>query len=379
MGQFDVQFVEIKRKVFWIKLSKLFLLISDVFAFLLSGILALLLAPLFGGEARPWLYSQDLYRYWAWVAVCIVGLLLFLARYRHYSDRKPFWTELSEILLVVILLALIDLAMIALAKWNASRLWWFINWVAAAITLPLVRKLIRLLLTKFGLWLRPTLLIGSGQNAQDAIAALQSEPAMGFNFIGYIDAIEGDLDKISQHIPIISPVQAKAWAKVPGVQFVIALEHAQNIEREKWIRTLTSWGVHDISVVPAMRGVPLFGTDISFFFTHEVAVLKLRNNLRYLPARFLKRLFDIVVSLFILAIIWPLIALLALKIRQDGGAAIFQHQRVGRLGKPFKCYKLRTMSVDAENKLHELLASNAAARTEWEKEFKLKNNRASVK
>lgn len=374
MEQFDFQFLEFKRKVFWIRLSSLLLLIGDVLAFLLSGMLALLLAPLFSGEASPWIYSQDLYRYWAWVAVCNVGLLLFLVKYRHYSDRKPFWTELSEMLIVVILLALIDVATIALAKWNASRLWWLITWVSAAISLPLVRTLMRLLLTKFGLWLRPTLLIGSGQNALDAVAALQSEPAMGFDFIGFIDVTKCDLVKTSQKIPIISAEQAEAWAKVPGVQFVIALEHAQHIEREKWLRTLTSWGVHDINVIPAMRGVPLFGTDISFFFSHEVAMLKLRNNLRYLPARFIKRLFDIAASLLILALVWPLFALLAFKIRQDGGPIIFQHQRVGRLGKPFKCYKLRTMSVDAENKLQELLALDTTARNEWESEFKLKND-----
>lgn len=376
MEQFDAEARKHKWMLFGIRLTKLFMLLSDVFAFLIGGLLSFLFAPLFSSETSTWIYSQDLYRYWTWVAVCVFGLLLFLVRYKHYSERKPFWTELSEIFLVILIVSLIDLALIALVKWNASRLWWFITWTSCAFTLPAFRTLMRMLLTKYGLWLRPTLLIGNGPNAQEAFAALQSEPGMGFDLLGFVAATECPLTikKISQQIPTVSKLDAKAWSKVPGVQFFIALEHAQNIERESWLRTLISWGVHDISVIPAMRGVPLFGTDISFFFSHEIAMLKLRNNLRYWPARLIKRLFDLTASVFLLAILWPLFVLLAFKISQDGGPVIFSHQRIGRLGKSFNCYKFRSMRVDADEKLHELLASDQSVRTEWEKEFKLKND-----
>ena len=121
-----------------------------------------------------------------------------------------------------------------------------------------------------------------------------------------------------------------------------------------------------------MRGVPLFGTDISYFFSHEVAMLKLRNNLRYWPARLLKRVFDLVASLGLLIVGWPLFMYLAWRIRQDGGAAVFAHRRVGQGGKLFDCYKFRSMRVDAEEQLRELLATDPALRVEWEKEFKLK-------
>jgi undecaprenyl-phosphate galactose phosphotransferase len=40
----------------------------------------------------------------------------------------------------------------------------------------------------------------------------------------------------------------------------------------------------------------------------------------------------------------------------------------------FPCYKFRTMHVDAEQQLRDLLASDPAARAEWEREFKLRND-----
>lgn len=364
-----------KSNPYWIRLSKLMLLLSDMLALAISAGLAKVLAPWLNGEPGEWLQTQDISRFYAWVSICLLGLLIFLARFRHYSDRKPFWTELSEVLRVMLLLALLDLALVAFAKWNASRLWWLLVWITAATALPLMRYGMRKLLTAWGLWLRPTVLVGYGPNAHEALAALQSEPEMGFKVVGFVDVATTtkDLPDV-QGLPLLTPEEVKAWAKVSGVQIVIALEHSQNAAREKWLRRLARWKVEDVSVIPAMRGVPLYGTDISYFFSHEVALLKLRNNLRYWPARLLKRVFDLFTALALLAVGWPVLLYLGWRIRQDGGPAIYAHKRVGQSGKVFACYKFRSMRVDAEEQLRDLLASDPALRVEWEKEFKLKDD-----
>jgi Undecaprenyl-phosphate galactose phosphotransferase WbaP len=359
----------------WIRLSKLMLVVSDVVAMLLSAGLAMLLAPWLGNEPGEWLQTQDIERFYAWVGIGLVGLAMFLVRFRHYSDRKPFWTELNEVLRVILLMALLDLALVAFAKWNASRLWWLLIWLLAAMAVPLMRYSVRKLLTAWGLWLRPTVLVGYGPNAHEALAALHSEPEMGFKVVGFVDvAPAGKALADVQGVPLLTLDEVKAWGQVPGVQVVVALEHGQNAIREKWLRCLARWKVEDISVIPAMRGVPLYGTDISYFFSHEVAMLKLRNNLRYWPARLLKRVFDLLAALALLAVGWPLLLYLSWRIRQDGGPAIFAHKRVGQSGKVFACYKFRSMRVDAEEQLRELLASDPALRVEWEKEFKLKDD-----
>ena len=61
-----------------------------------------------------------------------------------------------------------------------------------------------------------------------------------------------------------------------------------------------------------------------------------------------KRLMDIVISSFVLLILSPFLLLIALTIRLTSlGPAIFRQTRVGKNGKPFTCYKFRTMVVDA--------------------------------
>lgn len=74
----------------------------------------------------------------------------------------------------------------------------------------------------------------------------------------------------------------------------------------------------------------------------------------------LRRGQDIVLSFLALAVLWPLLLLIALAIYIDDpkGSPIFSQIRCGRDGKTFRFYKFRSMCVDAEDKLAALLADN---------------------
>lgn len=87
-----------------------------------------------------------------------------------------------------------------------------------------------------------------------------------------------------------------------------------------------------------------------------------------------KRLFDIIVGSLCLMALAPVMISLVILVRRDGGPAIFGHRRIGSDGKTFLCLKFRSMCVDAERKLQEHLANNPAARAEWDKDFKLKDD-----
>lgn len=88
----------------------------------------------------------------------------------------------------------------------------------------------------------------------------------------------------------------------------------------------------------------------------------------------LKRLGDIVVSALLLMFISPLLVVLALLVKRDGGPAIFSHERVGQNGKLFRCLKFRSMQMDAEDALAAHLLANPIARREWEERQKLEND-----
>ena len=75
----------------------------------------------------------------------------------------------------------------------------------------------------------------------------------------------------------------------------------------------------------------------------------------------LKRLLDIVGSLAALILFAPLFLLLALLVKLDGGPIFFRQTRVGQRGREFKMIKYRSMVVDAEARLKDLLAQNEKA------------------
>ena len=79
-------------------------------------------------------------------------------------------------------------------------------------------------------------------------------------------------------------------------------------------------------------------------------------------------------STLLLGLLSPLFVYLAYKVSRDGGGPFFGHERVGQGGKKFYCYKFRSMIVNAQEVLADLLAKDAQAKAEWEKDFKLKND-----
>lgn len=56
------------------------------------------------------------------------------------------------------------------------------------------------------------------------------------------------------------------------------------------------------------------------------------------------------------------------------GPAIYSHKRIGKKGKEFKCYKFRTMYINADEKLKEILAKDPEKKKEWETYWKLKDD-----
>ncbi len=102
-----------------------------------------------------------------------------------------------------------------------------------------------------------------------------------------------------------------------------------------------------------------------------------RNNMKVIYQRkssvykFLKRLFDILLSGIALICLSPIFLVTAAAIKlEDGGPAFFTQPRAGKDMKPFKMYKFRSMYVNADEKLAELLKDNE----QTGHAFKIKND-----
>jgi exopolysaccharide production protein ExoY len=88
-----------------------------------------------------------------------------------------------------------------------------------------------------------------------------------------------------------------------------------------------------------------------------------------------KAVFDKIVAAVLLVFFLPFFAVVALLLLCfDRGPVLFRHERLGKGTRKFQVLKFRTMVCDADRRLEELLASDPAARDEWERSRKLKND-----
>jgi lipopolysaccharide/colanic/teichoic acid biosynthesis glycosyltransferase len=90
--------------------------------------------------------------------------------------------------------------------------------------------------------------------------------------------------------------------------------------------------------------------------------------------RFGKRALDIVLVLMALPFVVPLMAVLMVLVMTDGGRPFYSQDRVGLGGRIYRIWKLRSMVMDADQKLEAHLAADPAARAEWDEMQKLRDD-----
>lgn len=362
------------------------LAISDTLALLLAFVLAIGLMVVFRGHRLEWGFAywwrfegQQQAKAFALLVLLTVGTFWWRG---HYVVRMPFWDELLQIIKGLLLAALFNAMVVIFAKWPVSRFLWPVSWGLALFLLPLGRNLTKTILLKRGCWCRPTVIIGGGNNAIDAWRAMQSERLLGFDvqcFVAVTPDAPSHLAVTENHslpVNIVAPDHLLDWLEEQGhPQIAIAADESELRQMETQIERLTL-RYKDLHVIPPLAGLPLIGVTPNHFFSHEVLMLRVRNNLTAKPLILLKRLFDLFGAITGLIMLSPLLVYVAIQIKRQGGpgAIFFGHERIGRYGKPFKCWKFRTMVHNSKEVLEHLLATNPEAKAEWDLDFKLRND-----
>lgn len=87
-----------------------------------------------------------------------------------------------------------------------------------------------------------------------------------------------------------------------------------------------------------------------------------------------KRVFDVTAILLAAPVVVPVVAVLAVAVARDGGKPFYSQMRVGKDGKRFRMWKLRSMVCDADARMEDYLAAHPEARLEWDLTQKLKED-----
>jgi len=331
-----------------------------------------------GGTLRADGWSDLAATSWGLSGIVLAGILLVtLHHLGHYDRRRPSWQEVGDIAAWALLLGVIDGALALMA---GVPLWVpVVCWGASAAALPVVRAHVRRRLDAVGLWRRPTVVVGTGDNAAQAARALLSEPSLGLSVVALAD-LGGDarrsgviaLGERSLPVMPLERLLAAPYEPTSMPHVVVAPDPDEMAACVAVFERLAATSC-DVDFIPPLGGLPLAEARLARFVGSNVAAIRLRDRLSEPLSRFYKRAFDLVVGSALLVLAAPLVGAIALAILLvDGRPVFFWQRRVGMDGRPFACLKFRTMVRDAEARLAALLERDPAARAEWQRDHKLR-------
>ena len=195
-----------------------------------------------------------------------------------------------------------------------------------------------------------TLIVGGGDNAVSIFEEIsgQQKPT-GQRFVGFV-SVDGKEDaKISALLPCLGTVeQLVDIINAHDVEeVIIAIERSEK-ECMNVILPVMDKTRAEIEIIPEMQDLVFGNAKQSAIW--RAPLVQVTPELMPLWQQVIKRMFDIMVSLFVLIVFSPIYLITAIIVKATSpGPVFYVQERIGKHGKPFKMAKFRSMRVDAES------------------------------
>jgi len=248
-----------------------------------------------------------------------------------------------------------------------SRVTFTLAWLVSLALLPLARSGLAVFAGRRGWWGEPVVVIGAGARMEEAIRQLQRHPSRGYRPIAALNPAGEQPVTDMPGVPVVGSVALAPEVAGRGVR-VAAL-----VQEELALGPLGAWlqdCFRQVIVLRGLRELPVEHVEVRNL--GEMLGIEYSNQLLRKRNRVLKRTLDLLAGITGLVVALPLIALAALLVKLSSrGPAFFVQEREGLGGRTIRVRKLRTMYVDAPERLAKHLESEPEARRQWEQRFKL--------
>ena len=323
---------------------------------LLVGVFARGLVPLDGGGVGLSVLAT--------IAVGAIWLTALVA-FGTYQLRhlRAGTTEYKRVLMASFIVAGVTAIVSYLAKAEFPRGLYVLSFGIGTVGLVASRFLRRKTMAavhREGALMTPIVVAGDSGHVDEIAKVLRRETWLGYKVVGAVTRFRGETTP--NGLPILGQVTDTVDViKNHDIATVIFAEGSfrspADFRSMAW--ELEEHEIHMI-VVPALTDISAQRLDV-----RPVAGLPLVDVARpqaIAAARWIKRTWDAVGAGTLLLLAAPVMAAVALAIKlEDGGPVLFRQTRVGLRGQEFACLKFRSMGLDAEARLAELMAANEGA------------------
>lgn len=337
-------------------LTSSILLVIDATAiytiFRVATIVRVALSPLLKVPALQWAESAPLAQLGL---IFMLGMFFLQGLYPGYGMTavKELEQISKSILFAFFLLASVSYLNKSFQDFPRSIL--LISWGISAISLPLLHFFLRNLLSRSPWYGMPIIIFGEKLWGQEVATSLKRVRRLGWKpqrILSFDNIQDLEIKNDRAQMAILAPASqmpVEEYARLLNQRFRIVI----------LIRKTDNFG--SLWVEPR---------DLDGYLGLEFHYhLLVRRN------RWIKRGIDILGSFLLMFVLSPLFAILILLIKFDSsGKVFFSQERIGQNFKKINVLKFRTMIIDAEKKLGQLLEESADARLEFEKYHKLQND-----
>lgn len=310
-------------------------------------------------------HLQD-FRHYLWILIFAIPAWYFLLdRYGLYSSMRrlaPFdlFTRLFNVHLfgggfLAAVIFLVDKDSYSRALYVLFLLIAFVLFMAERIGVRLVLGHAR---TR-GFNTRNLLIVGTQQRAVRFHRLVEYHVDWGLKVLGFLRIDDEPEQRFVEDHEVFGHVRevVEVCKRHPVDEVVFCIPAHSVVDVESYLRDLEEIGV-TVRMVLDFYDMRKSKRELSFFHD-EIPMLTFHTKSLDAQQHFLKRLLDILGAMVGLTILAALLPFVAYFIKRDSpGPIFFSQNRVGENGRIFKCWKFRSMYLDAEERKKELLAQN---------------------
>lgn len=230
----------------------------------------------------------------------------------------------------------------------------------------------------FRKWIKKKVVIfGTGESAASLATTIATNR---FSTMEVVTCVDMNSQLLIKEDPVITEgvidiEEAEEYLVKNDIDTVIfAIPTIPNSTLKRWIHQVSS-KVNEVKFLPQINHSVNFNTKIDDF-DGMIVISTSESKDMSIADKIFKRIMDICAGIAGCLILLPLTVYVYYKNRKagDNGPIFFTQERIGKNGKLFKIYKYRTMVMNAEQKLEELMARDPAIRYEYETFKKLEND-----
>lgn len=349
--------------------------VGTIAVLLASDVLALTLSMLIASTLRYWIagrYGNPMA--WTMLSALVITLAIFgIAGLYPGVCLNPVEELRSSCLAITVSFLSLLSGTLFLHDVSRSRFVYGMGFVFAVTLVPIFRAVSRRVFCRQAWWGSEVAILGFCDSGRLLLKTLLNNPEIGLRPVAVLD--DDPRRYLDLEPQIVRGPLSRCLRITRDHQISYGIVCMPSASREELLELIERYGpcFTHLLVIPNLIGMSSLG--ICAREVGGIVGLEVRHRLLTPSSRMMKRVIDLAVVIVAAPIAAVLVLLAALAVKlQDGGPIFYTSERIGRKGRPFKIWKLRSMVLNGHKVLDRYLAENPDEALLWAKTQKLRRD-----